>query len=292
MLVDKQPSTRGRLEAQRGQAFIETVLVGALLSLLLVMTFVLARQIDLRSAAKQAAHAFAMECAVRVNDCRDDPLISDAVANQIRARYFGAVEAPIVTGDRLKAAPNDVTLRPFWRNLDGQPLISRAEQIQLSSRGTSFDAGLKVATSRAVVSSKRPLGSLALEQAGPNRFGLDATEGLRISEAHLTGSFQLPPALNGDRPLNASFAFTARSAVLADAWAAQPDGTSLAPIEARIRSGSRLDTGREQLLEVGYTPVRSMLGLFGGFGLEPLARRFTPLPIDAAILPRDTGGPR
>jgi hypothetical protein len=46
--------------SQHGQALLETLMMGGLISMLLLMVVVLARQMDLRVATVHAAHAFSL----------------------------------------------------------------------------------------------------------------------------------------------------------------------------------------------------------------------------------------
>lgn len=271
----------------RGQAMLETLLGIGIMSLLLVTVMVLARQADLRAATTFAAQGLALECSARPADCDGLSGVSDALGNEVRSRYFGAVDAPIRSLDRLRTENNGVPSRPFWRNLDGQALISDPSQIALSSRHTSFDAGINVAANRPLSSLANPISRLALQQAGPAQFGLEPTQGLRVGEVKVVGHFQLPAAEPRRQSVLSPFQMSSRSAHLGDSWTGLPEGSNLQPINERIRAGSQLDQGREGLLSIAYAPVLSLLKVFAVFGLEPLGDRFKRLPIDAALLPPD-----
>jgi hypothetical protein len=273
--------------SQHGQALLETLMMGGLISMLLLMVVVLARQMDLRVATVHAAHALALECAVRPSECDDAAGLSGVVGDEIRARYFGAVGAPIKSGDRLAVQLNEAIVRPFWRGLDGLALVSDPAQISLASRGASFDAGQSVAVGRPVSSIAQPAAQLAWEQAGPNRFGFEPSRGLLIAEVRVVGRFQLPRTDPGSPLLVEPFELKSRSALLSDAWNGVPNGSSLRPLEDRVRSGSELGQGREALLKLAYAPVQSLLKVFAMFGLEPLADQFERMRIDLSILPPD-----
>lgn len=278
-------ATRGQYP--QGQAMLETLLGVGIMSLLLIMVMVLARQTDLRAATTFAGQALAFECSARPVDCDGPSGVSDDLADEVRSRYFGAVDTPIRSLDRLRTQEHGVLSRPFWRKLDGQALISDPSQIALTSRHASFDAGINVASNRLLPSLAHPVSRLALQQAGPNQFGLDPTQGLRVGDVKVAGHFQLPAAEPGRQFALSPFEMNSRSAHLGDSWTGLPEGSDLQPINERVRAGSQLDRGRESLLSIAYAPVLSLLQVFSVFGLEPTGGQFKRLPIDAAVLPPD-----
>lgn len=272
---------------QRGQALFETLLMGGLMSLILLTAVVLARQMDLRATTVYSAHGLTFECSVRPVDCDGTAGIADHLSDEVKARYFGAIDGPIQSRDRLQKAKSGSIDRPFWRRLDGEPLIEDPAQIKFSSVRASFDAGRNVAVQRPIPSVPRSVARFAWEQAGPERFGLDPSGGLLIGEARVLGHFQLPVV---ERELKGSteiFDMRARSAQLGDAWTGIPDGSSLRPIEDQVRAGSQLDPGRESALKLAYAPVLALLKVFTAVGLEPLGHAFERMPIDASVLPSD-----
>lgn len=273
-----------------GQALIETLLVGALLSMLAALSLLLARLQALDHSTAAATHAIAAECATARVVCADGPATEPLAAAPLR-RQFGQRDRDVLSGDAIDPASPPSVEHPFFRGLDGRSLVQWGLWRPPVREAVRFDAGPKVAA-RASGSPGEAVGDALLREVGPARFGLDAAAGLSTTELNVPVQTPWPGRPAPMVAQGLSIALRGRSALLADAWnAADVTGDSPGSVESRVRRGSALDPLRESALTLGYQGARTSLSAAAALGLEPLGRSFMPGQLDVTVVPADRVGP-
>jgi hypothetical protein len=273
------PSSR-----QSGQALLETVMVGALLSLAMALALIWSKLQSIDQASAAATRAVAFECAAARSAC-STAARGDGVSRAVLRRLLGEGDRQVLSGDTMSSEHDRSVTRSFWTGLDGQPLLT-SPIASLPTRGTQrFDAGFNVA-SRA--HGTFPGSADLLDQAGPGRFGLDPRAGLEVTRLQLQTLTIWPGPSGAATPSRQALSFRGRSAILADAWnASDVEGDSSGSVSARVRRASRLQPSIEAALGAGYQLSRSGLRTAAAVGLEPLGRHFKPGAVDVTIVPSD-----
>lgn len=273
-----------------GQALVETLLIGVLLSLVAALSLLWARLQALDHSAAAASHALAGACASAREVCADDSR-SDALAAALIRRQLGQRDREVLSGDTLDLQRAGATEHAFFRGLDGRSLVQWAQLSGATRDAQRFDAGLAIA---ARASGPRALlsGEALLDEAGPARFGLDASAGLGITRLRLPVQAVWPGRAGQAVGDMLSLQLHGRSAMLADAWNAPAvTGDSAGSVESRVQRGRSLDPARESLLSASYQLSRASLAAASAIGLEALGRSFTQGRVDPAVVPSDRVGP-
>ncbi|MEN9775704.1 MAG: hypothetical protein RL322_2774 [Pseudomonadota bacterium] len=279
-----RPDQRCSSRRIAGQAMVETLLVGLLLSLAAGLTVLLARLHDIDRSSVDAAGAIAMECAVARSVCPSDASLDQPSASIVR-RTLGEGDRQVLSGDGWGPSPGQPRLRAFWTGSDGQPLIPFPGAIQATRRPLSFDAGIEVARVGVLDDS---FGRSLIERFGPGRFGLAPRDGLTVTELSVPVSALWPGQPTGSTGRGLELSLTRRAAVLADAWnASVVTGNAQDSVESRVRRGHRLEGVVDTVIQTGYAPVRGALRAAGAVGLEPSGSRFTNEQLDVSIVPSD-----
>lgn len=247
-----------------------------------------AKVIDARQATLAASRALAFECTVRPDACRD-AAGSAVVAGELRRRFFGAPSAGL-RSDESAAGPTDgADGPPRWRDRTGTPLLERFEDVSIGIEALRFDSPLAFAGGqgeRVIPGALRLLSELG----GPDRFGLSLDAGLLRARVTTRLSRHRPEdawlaSLVG-RPLT----LEAGLAILTDAWdASGPYGPAADSVASRVGAGSRLP-GLESAIAAGWLPVRGLLSVAAGIGLESAATAFRWHEIDVDLVPVDRIG--
>lgn len=276
--------SRSRFSRQSGQALLETVMVGALLSVAMALVLIWAKLQSIDQASAAATRAVAFECAASRSAC-STAARSDGVARAVLRRVLGEGDRQVLSGDTMAAEHDRSVTRAFWTGLDGRPMLASPSVI-LPARGTQrFDAGFNVASSAHGAS---PASTDLLDRAGPGRFGLDPRAGLEVTRLQLQTLSIWPGPSGAATPSRQALSFHGRSAILADAWnASDVHGDSIGSLNDRVRAASRLASPVETALSSGYQLSRSGLSAAAALGLEPLGRHFKPGQVDVTIVPSD-----
>jgi len=267
-----------------GQALIETVIFAMAAVALLFGVLLIGRLHALQATATGAARALAFECRLDSAGC-DDPARADRLAVALRYRHFGWLDGDSASQATSPTLGQSNRPHPFWTNPDGSRMVESLESISLVSARRPLDAGVKVAASTLPGFDVPGLSALT---AGPQRFGLDPSAGLRASqiEVPVRVSLSASPATTGAGPL--ALRLRARLAVLGDEWnASQSLGTEENSVAARVERGSRLDPFREAALDAGYALTRGMLRVADSVGLEPGGSALSSPRLDVTVIPQD-----
>jgi len=276
--------SRFHCSRQSGQALLETMMVGALLSLAMGLALIWSKLQSIDQASAAAARAVAFECAASRSAC-STAARGEGVSHAVLRRLLGEGDRQVLSGDAMSSEHGRSVTRAFWTGLDGQPLLT-SPVTPLPTRGSQrFDAGLNVAS--------RAYGAFSgsadlLDQAGPGRFGLDPRAGLQVTRLQLQTLSIWPAPSGAATPSRQALSFQGRSAILADAWnASDLEGDSSGSVSARVRRASRLEPSVEAALGAGNQLARSALRTAAAVGLEPSGRHFKPGAVDVTIVPSD-----
>lgn len=280
---------RYRRRPARGQALIELLVACLVLLPLLAAGVMLARYENMASAGDDLARMVAQECAVRGLSCTSGE--ADA-SLRWQFRLWGPIDAPIESSPAHVAA--SAWRQPFWVDSQQRPLVAGEAAVSLQITEDSLDAGEAVARSS---SSQAPA---LLAQAGPQRFGLAARDGLVRVRARLEARLaDVDPWQWLGLP---GMSFTARAAAVTDAWnVAGIFGDEPAHLEFHFLRGrdplelAELSSaaGAEALpYESGarFQHTRSWLEAARARGLEPVAGDFRFGEIDLELVPEDRLG--
>jgi len=273
-----------------GQALVETLLIGVLLSLVAALSLLWARVQAIDHSAAATSHLLAAECASAREVCADANR-TEALAASLLRRQLGQRDREVLSGDAFDLLRAGTTEHAFFRGLDGRSLVQWAHLSGPTRDAQRFDAGLEIA---ARASGPRALrsGESLLDEAGPARFGLDANAGLDITRLRLPVQAFWPGRAGQAVGDTLSLQLHGRSAMLADAWnAPSVTGDSVGSVESRVQRGRSLDPARESLLSASYQLSRAALAAASALGLEPLGRSFTQGRVDPAVVPSDRVGP-
>ena len=277
-----RPSQAGR---QHGQALIETLVFTLAALALLFAVLMVGRLHALQASATGAARALAFECRLESAGC-DDPARAADLAAAIRMRHLGWLDGEAVHSAMSGASSGQGTSpHPFWTNPDGTRMVESLQSVSLSSTRRPLDAGFSVAAATQPGFAAPGLPALPV---GPQRFGLDATAGLRTSQVEVPVRLLLSgsSAATGGSPL--ALRLKARLAVLGDEWnASQSLGSHESSVASRVERGSRLDPFLESALDAGYALTRGMLNVADSMGLEPGGAALSSPRLDVTIIPRD-----
>lgn len=277
-----RPPQTGR---QHGQAMVETLVFTLAAVALLFAVLMIGRLHALQASAAGAARALAFECRLESAGC-DDPARAADLAAAIRVRHLGWLDGEAVHSAMSGATSGQGTsLHPFWANPDGSRMVESLQSVSLSSTRSPLDAGVNVA---AAVRRQLAAPGLPALSVGPQRFGLDAAAGLRVSQVEVPVRLSLSgsPAATGGSPL--ALRLKARLAVLGDEWNASHSlGAHESSVASRVERGSRLDPFLESALDAGYALTRGMLNAADALGLEPGAAALSAPRLDVTIIPQD-----
>jgi len=269
---------------QAGQALVEALVGSLALVPLLLAVLWLGKVISMQQSLVQASRLLAFECTVRAHDC-DSEQGQARLADEIRQRVFGRLDSPVLSNAGVNDLPPASERNPLWVDAAGRPLLARMSDVGIRIRSQSFDAGLSLATSRERAGIGNAM-SLLTELAGPARFGLDLTGGLREATVQVA-AVPVPGKLGAFPGLR----LQARAAVLSDAWTAVgPTGDRPDTVQARVDRGARLLPAYEMSLDARYAPTLGFLSLMNAVGLEPAAGSFRYHQSDVDAVPSDRIG--
>jgi hypothetical protein len=116
-------------------------------------------------------------------------------------RHFGWLQGDAAHSARSGASSSEgASPHPFWTNPDGTRMVESLQSVSLSSIRKPLDAGINVA---ATAQPWLAMPGLPALPVGTQRFGLDATAGLRTSQVEVPVRLSLSGAssLNGGTPL-------------------------------------------------------------------------------------------
>lgn len=206
----------------RGQALTEFLVVALALVPLFLLVPLIARYQDMGHSAQLASRYAAFDASwhnVMVSSWKDEAQL----AAEVRRRFFGHPAAPIKTGD--VAGEFTAHRNPFWVQPQGQPLMARFEDVDLTFGATEsqrHDAGFVAAPD----ATPFPLRS-ALGLAAPGIYSVQA----RVAMA------DLPLGQGLTAPFDRlGLVATRNTAILLDSWAA----SSPMQVESRIGNDPRV----------------------------------------------------
>ena len=148
-----------------GQALVETLLIGVLLSLVAALSLLWARVQAIDHSAAATSHLLAAECASAREVCADANR-TEALAASLLRRQLGQRDREVLSGDAFDLRRAGTTEHAFFRGLDGRSLVQWAHLSGPTRDAQRFDAGLEIA---ARASGPRALrsGESLLDEAGP-----------------------------------------------------------------------------------------------------------------------------
>lgn len=276
---------RAETGRQRGQALIEILVFALAAVALLSAVLMVGRLHALQASAIGAARALAFECRLESAGC-DDPARAADLAAAIRVRHLGWLDGEALHPAMSGASSGQGTSpHPFWTNPDGSRMVESLQSVSLSSNRRPLDAGVNVAAAARLPLAVPGLPALPI---GPQRFGLEAAAGLRVSQVEVPVRLLLSgsSAATGGSPL--ALRLKARLAVLGDEWnASQSLGALESSVASRVERGSRLDPFLESALDAGYALTRGMLNAADALGLEPGGAALSAPRLDVTIIPQD-----
>jgi len=177
--VARQPEAAPRpyhAGRQHGQALIETLVFTLAALTLLFAVLMIGRLHAIQASAAGAVRALAFECRLESAGC-DDPARAADLAAAIRVRHFGWLQGDAAHSARSGASSSEgASPHPFWTNPDGTRMVESLQSVSLSSIRKPLDAGINVA---ATAQPWLAMPGLPALPVGTQRFGLDATAGLR-----------------------------------------------------------------------------------------------------------------
>lgn len=286
-----RPGVRPRVarRAVAGQALVETV-VGAIVLVPLVLLVVwLGKVHSVRQATIAASRTVAFECAVRPDACADTGGHA-GLADEIRRRAFGRIDASILSAERMPADAAAAERNPLWTDRAGRPLLERFADVGVRVDRPRFDAGESLAHSRAggIVADAA---TMLADQAGPGRFGLAIAEGLVDARIQVNLSASRTATDFRSQLDSIPLRIHARTAVLTDAWnASGPYGDDPHSVESRVERGRQLLAAYDASIDARYLLTRGFIGLMGAIGLEPAADAFRYHDADVDVVPPDRLG--
>ena len=270
---------------QRGQALIETLVFAFVAVVLLIGVLAVGRLQAIQASAVGAARAYAFECRFEPVEC-DHPHRAARLSEAIRSRHFSGIPPQNAQGVG-RTANHDTAEETdrFWVNTDRTPMVRARSSIEFSSRSQPLDAGANVAASAERAAAAASSFQLPV---GPQQFGLDARQGLRVSAVEVPVALALWPSQKGSESGVLSIRLKARLAIVGNEWnASQSVGETPDSVQSRVERGSRLDPFREAALDAGYLVTRGMLRVADAVGLEPGAGNLTAHRLDISIVPGD-----
>lgn len=145
--VGPEPRARSVGECrQRGQALTEFLVIALALVPLFLLMPLIGKYQDIAHSAQMAARYAAFAATTR-NDAASRFVPETQLADEVRRRFFGGMEAPIKTRDA--ADGDDAHPHPLWRRPDGRALIPSFDAVTLSfgdQHGTSHADGFSRAS--------------------------------------------------------------------------------------------------------------------------------------------------
>lgn len=270
---------------QRGQALVETLVFALIAVVLLIGVLAVGRLQAIHASTVGAARAYAFECRFELLEC-DNPRRAAQLSEAIRSRHFGGVTPEHArSATRLANVDTADATDRFWVNADRTPMVRARSSIEFSSRSQPLDAGANVAT---IAERAAAAGSAFQLPVGPQQFGLDARQGLRVSAVEVPVALALRPSQKESASGVLSIRLKARLAIVGNEWnASQSFGNTPDSVQSRVERGSRLDSFREAALDAGYVVTRGMLHVADAVGLEPGAASLTAHRLDISIVPGD-----
>jgi hypothetical protein len=244
---------------ERGQALAEFLVAAAVLVPLFAAVVLVGRMQDVRSHVQESARYAAFAAALG-----HPP--AGRVASEVRERFFGDPEAPLLVGVR---SPKPEEINAHWRDLASDaPLLARASDVEvwLEERRPAGAAAqaLDVALAAADAAGRLTGGRLDLERAG---FHTAQVTARLATTAMLEQLGVKAPVLR------------ARAGVLGDSWA------STGPAQASGRSAALVPAAQLRELRPLFAPISWALSL-----LEPAFARLCLGRVDAELVPEDRLG--
>lgn len=269
----------------RGQSLVEMLVAMLALVPLYFGIAWLAKVVDIRLATQAAARSLAFECTVRIEACRDAAAMA-VLAAELRGRHFDRHERELRSGQGVTAASGGPVGPPLWRDRAGNGLLESFDGVAVTATPRSFDAPLGFVGGngeRAIAGAVRILSELA----GPARFGLQIGDGL----VRATIETAVSPSRNRSdwvqRLLGAPLTLQAGLAILTDGWdASGPYGPAPDSVETRVAAGARVP-GADAALEAAWLPIRGVLAVARGLGLESRAALLRWHEVDVDLVPPD-----
>lgn len=258
---------------QRGQSLVETLVFAmALLPLLLGLVLVTKYQ-NIRQATVAASRAVAFDCTVRPEACGDGDGAS--LLDEVWQRQLSDGRTPlrsIGSGDA-----QDWQRNAFWVDRQQQPLIA----------GTGASR-VDLAREQADVTDTLDDVTLGLV----DHFGLPISDDLvradvrvRVSEGRGLADWMV-------RPEGLQLDLAGRTAILVDNWnASEGRGGAARSVETRVARGSVPPIpGFAEAADLGYLPIRTLIGspLLAPF--EPKGGAFAYHEFDVELVPEDRLG--
>ncbi len=264
---------------QQGQALVETLVVSLALVPMFLAIPLIAKYADIRQAAIEASRTAAFDCTVRFDDC-DTPLQRAASIVELRRTHFADPRADSTSIDAVVATP--VAPNRFWVDRTQSALLDTDDPVRLS---------IVRARSDAIAGALAGAGAAAIDAAsqasGPDAFGLPLDEGLVLAQVDAHVSLGRTLAQWMKRPLGLQLRLAGRTAVLTDAWnAVEADGSDPRSVRARVDQGWVLPAG-EAAIDLGYLPIRELIGGALLAPVEPRGRLFRYHEVDVDLVPAD-----
>lgn len=269
---------------QRGQALVETIVIGAAMLPLLIGVAVIGKLLDMRQATIAASRHVAFECVADPVACNDADRRA-RLSEQARRRLFLRDQrGPVATDAAAGSLPGE-RLRVGWVDLAGRPMAGGPAAIDVDLTSQRLDAPRShLDGSRASIARNGV--QLLDRMAGPAKFGLETWGGLQVAQVQLRADASALQPAAGALPGLRDLRLRARTAVLTDAWTASGPEGGADSVRQRVDQGWRIDA-LEPVWDAGYLGARGLMMTAHALGLEPAAGRYRHHRVDMDVVPAD-----
>ncbi|MEZ5660978.1 MAG: hypothetical protein R3E83_21435 [Burkholderiaceae bacterium] len=262
-------SQRASKLREGGQALIEMLLAGALLTLLALMIIMLGRLFSIDAAASGAARTAAFECAMRPQAC----------AGRVAAAPHGQAASHFSAGD------DQAGDQQFWHDHRGRGLVDTDRPFKLQSVPTGLDAG------RGLLGAGRigAAGARLVDRlAGPSRFGLDLFGGLHTQSVEVP-IWQARPADAALDPVSGfRMSLSARSAILIDSWQARSSfGAAPDTVSSRVASGATPPLWHERVPGLAHIGTHAFMTFAHVLAIDADPDALIGFDLDPSLIPPD-----
>ena len=266
----------------RGQALIETLVIGIAMVPMFLAVPLLAKYSDIRQAAIEASRTAAFDCTVRFDDCTSPEGQAAALLSAERHHFADprSVSTSAALAARSPARPNR-----FWVDRKQAPLLDVRDSVQLVMTRETADS-----ITGALGNGGNGIVAAASALSGPGAFGLDPDGGLIKARVAARVSIGKTLAQWMRRPEGLALRLNGTTAVLTDAWnATAADDGDRRSVRARVDEGWRLPLG-ESIVDLAYAPIRELITGPMLAPVEPRGRLFRYHEVDVDLVPADRIG--
>jgi hypothetical protein len=279
------------LNAQNGQALVETVVIAMVLVPLVLMTILLGKYQSVQTATIASARSLAFECTVRRDECsKPDGL--QKLSEELAQRHLSRASREVFSQDQVPNLMTGAERHALWTNRKGQGLLESFGDTSASVSNGSFDAGVGVAEGFEKTGVVTNAVNLLSSLAGPKKFGLELRDGLLTARVIVNTSTSKPAiSPTGEWLDGFPLRFNSKAAILTDDWSAsKPQGNEATTVETRVNQGKRLAAPLETAQDAAYLAVRASIAIMSTLGLDNSGGAFRYHDMDMDLIPPDRRG--